>query len=70
MAFAGNRSELMKKVDVSSGFLEILLDREIITLQHYQAVKVFHVLSLWYSVYVTSFMYLYLRNPATYKFVR
>ena len=56
MAFAGNRSELMKKMDVSSGFLEILLDGDIITLQHYQAIKVFHVYSLWYSVVCNNFV--------------
>jgi len=40
MAFAGHRAELVDKLDVSSGLLERLLDRGIITKYHFDVVKV------------------------------
>ena len=40
MAFAGHRSELAKKMDVSHGLLDILLDKNIIIQSHYEAIKV------------------------------
>ena len=40
MAFAHHRSELAKKMDVSHGLLDILLDKDIITQSHYEAIKV------------------------------
>jgi len=40
LAFAGLRSELAKKMDVSIRLLNMLLDREIITHEHYEYIKV------------------------------
>jgi len=40
MAFAGNRVELAKKLDISHGLLEKLLDQDIITRRHYEVIKV------------------------------
>jgi len=42
MAFAGNRDELAKKLDVSHGLLVKLHDKHIITHQHRQAIEVLH----------------------------
>jgi len=40
MAFAGNRDELTKKLAVSHGLLVELLDKQIISHQHCQAIEV------------------------------
>jgi len=40
MAFAGNRSELTERMDLSHGLLDKLLDKEIINRRHYQVIKV------------------------------
>jgi len=40
MAFAGNRSELTERMDVSHGLLEALLCRNIINSRHYQLIQV------------------------------
>jgi len=40
LAFTGHRSELLNKMDVSIRLLNMLLDREIITRQHFQRIEV------------------------------
>jgi len=40
MAFAGNRSELTERMDLTHGLLEKLLDRSIINRRHYQEIRV------------------------------
>ena len=47
MAFAGNRDELVNKLDVSHGLLNKLLDRNIITRRHNQLIKVFFLSSFF-----------------------
>jgi len=40
MAFAGNRSELTERMDLTHGLLEKLLDRSIINRRQYQEIRV------------------------------
>jgi len=52
MAFAGNREELAKKMDISHGLLEKLLDRQIITRRHYEVIQVLCTCLWLFAMYI------------------
>jgi len=61
MAFAGNREELAKKMDISHGLLEKLLDRQIITCRHYEVIQVLCT-CLWLLLCLLEIFMIYWQN--------